>query len=93
MVLAMLAATVYGVFQVFALTSPTRTIRLRTALLAIAVGVYACGVLALALELASVHAIVAMSELEMPDAVRRASYTIDPVLEELVKVVPLSPSL
>jgi RsiW-degrading membrane proteinase PrsW (M82 family) len=89
MVLLMLAATIYGVVQMLVLAWPTRTVRLPTALLGIAVGVYACGALALALELASAHTLVATSDISLSEAIRRASYTVDPVIEELVKIVPL----
>lgn len=89
MVLLMLTATVYGIVQLLVLASPTRTVRLPTALLAIAVGIYACGALVLVLELAVAQILAAGSDLELSDAVRQASYTIDPALEELVKIVPL----
>jgi hypothetical protein len=89
MVLLMLAATIFGVVQMLVLAWPTRTVRLPTALLAIAVGVYACGALALALELASAHTLVTTSDISLSGAIRRASYTVDPVIEELVKIVPL----
>jgi hypothetical protein len=89
MVLLMLAATLSGVVQMLVLAWPTRTVRLPTALLTVAVGVYACGALALVLELASAHTLVALSDIPLSDAVKQASYTIDPVLEELAKIVPL----
>ncbi|TCC39160.1 PrsW family intramembrane metalloprotease [Kribbella capetownensis] len=89
MVLLMLAATLYGVLQLVVLAWPTRTVRLPTALLAIAVGVYACGALGLTLELLVAHGLAASSDLQLQDAIRQASPTIDPIIEELVKIVPL----
>ena len=50
---------------------------------------YACGVLTLVLELASTRTLAALADIPLADAVKRASYTIDPVLEELVKIAPL----
>jgi RsiW-degrading membrane proteinase PrsW (M82 family) len=85
----MLAATVYGVIQLLVLAWPTRTVRLPTALLAVAVGVYACGALTVVLELASAHTLSSLLDIPVADAVKRASYTVDPVIEELVKVAPL----
>ncbi|MCQ8831265.1 hypothetical protein [Streptomyces malaysiensis] len=52
MALLMVAASVYGVVQLLVLSSPTRSVRMSTALLAIAVGVYGAGVAAGLLELA-----------------------------------------
>ncbi|MGW7688545.1 hypothetical protein ACWGMA_06590 [Streptomyces asiaticus] len=43
MALLMVAASVYGVVQLLVLSSPTRSVRMSTALLAIAVGVYGAG--------------------------------------------------
>ncbi len=86
----MVAATVYGVAQLLVLSTPTRSIRVTTVLLAIAVGVYGCGAATALLEYAYTRAVA-----EQPDgralreAVERASYTVDPVLEEVVKVAPL----
>ncbi|MEU3960708.1 PrsW family glutamic-type intramembrane protease [Streptomyces buecherae] len=86
----MVAATVYGVAQLLVLSTPTRSIRVTTVLRAIAVGVYGCGAATALLEYAYPRAVA-----EQPDgralreAVERASYTVDPVLEEVVKVAPL----
>jgi RsiW-degrading membrane proteinase PrsW (M82 family) len=85
----MLGATVYGVAQLFLLAWPTRTVRLPTALLAVAVGVYACGALTVVLELASAHTVSNLTGLSLADAAKQASYTVDLVVEELVKVAPL----
>jgi hypothetical protein len=88
-VLLRLAATVYGVIQLLVLACPTRTVRLPTALLAVAVGVYACGTLTVVLELASAHTLSSLLSVPLAEAVKQASYTVDPVLEESVKVAPL----
>jgi hypothetical protein len=85
----MLVATLYGVLQILVLAWHTRTVRLPTALLAVAVGVYACGALGLTLELLVAHGLAAGSDVQLQDAIRQASYTIDPVIEELVKIAPV----
>jgi len=46
-----MAAAVYGVMQLFALSYPARSVRLATVLLAVVVGVYACGTVVALLEL------------------------------------------
>ncbi|MGO4420111.1 hypothetical protein AB4Z54_15610, partial [Streptomyces sp. MCAF7] len=52
MALLMAAATICGVVQLLVLASPTRSIRVSTVLLTVAVGAYGCGVAAGLLELA-----------------------------------------
>lgn len=85
----MVAATVYGVVQLVALASPTRSVRVSTALLAIPLGVYGCGVVAALLELAYTRIEADMTGESLATVVDTASYTIDPVIEELIKLTPL----
>ncbi|MEU5024453.1 PrsW family glutamic-type intramembrane protease [Streptomyces milbemycinicus] len=88
MALLMVAATVYGVAQLL-LSSPARSVRVSTALLAIAVGVYGCGVAAALLELAYTRSVAEATGEPLTKVVETASYTVDPVIEELVKLAPL----
>lgn len=85
----MVAATVYGVAQLLVLSSPTRSVRMSTVLLAVAAGVYGCGVAAALLELAYTRGVAASGGEPLVEVVRAASYTVDPVIEELVKLAPL----
>lgn len=85
----MVAATVYGVAQLLLLSSPARSVRVSTALLAIAVGVYGCGVAAALLELAYTRSVAEATGEPLTKVVETASYTVDPVIEELVKLAPL----
>lgn len=85
----MVAATVYGVAQLLVLSSPARSVRVSTALLAIAVGVYGCGVAAALLELAYTRSVAEATGEPLTKVVESASYTVDPVIEELVKLAPL----
>jgi hypothetical protein len=87
--LLMVAATVYGVAQLLVLSSPTRSVRVSTVLLGIAVGVYGCGVAAALLELAYTRGVAETTGESLTEVVKTASYTIDPVIEELMKLAPL----
>lgn len=85
----MVAATVYGVAQLLVLSAPTRSLRVSTVLVGIAVGVYGCGVAAALAELASTRGVAEATGASLTEAVKAASYTVDPVIEELVKLAPL----
>ncbi|MER7875581.1 PrsW family intramembrane metalloprotease [Streptomyces solisilvae] len=89
MALLMVAASVYGVVQLLVLSSPTRSVRMSTALLAIAVGVYGAGVAAGLLELAYTRGVAEATGESLAEVVKTASYTVDPVIEELMKLAPL----
>ncbi|WP_413100118.1 PrsW family intramembrane metalloprotease [Streptomyces sp. Inha503] len=89
MALLMVAATVYGVVQLLVLASPTRSVRVSTVLLAIAVGVYGCGIATAFLELAYTRSTADMTGESLAKVVEVAGYTVDPVIEELIKVTPL----
>ena len=89
MALLMVAATVYGVLQLVVLASPVRSVRITTVLLAVVVGVYGSGVLAAVLEFAYTRWTAQMSGRPLSEVVTTASYTVDPLIEELAKVAPL----
>ncbi|MCO8303548.1 PrsW family glutamic-type intramembrane protease [Streptomyces sp. RKCA744] len=89
MALVMVAATVYGVVQLLVLASPTRSVRVSTVLLAIAVGVYGCGVVTALLELAYTRSAADLTGEPLAKVVEVAGYTVDPVIEELIKLAPL----
>ncbi|GHJ31556.1 hypothetical protein TPA0910_59890 [Streptomyces hygroscopicus subsp. sporocinereus] len=85
----MVAAAVYGVAQLLVLSAPTRSVRMSTSLLAIAVGAYGCGVAAALLELAYTRGAAEATGESLTEVVKTASYTVDPVIEELAKLAPL----
>jgi RsiW-degrading membrane proteinase PrsW (M82 family) len=87
--LLMLLATGYGVLQLAVLGWATRSVRFVTLLRAVAVGFFACGFVALLLQLAATAAISGMTGLGWAEAVRLAGATIDPWIEEIVKVAPI----
>ncbi|MET7937798.1 PrsW family intramembrane metalloprotease [Streptomyces sp. NPDC005322] len=75
--------------QLLVLSSPTRSLRVSTVLLAVAVGVYGCGVAAALLELAYTRGVTEATGESLTEVVKTASYTADPVIEELIKIMPL----
>ena len=89
MVILMIFATCYGVLQLAVLGSASRTVRTSTLLLAVAAGGYGCGVLALIGEVAATRAMRAVSGRPLYEIVTTAGYTIDPLIEEVVKIIPL----
>ncbi|MFH8973576.1 PrsW family glutamic-type intramembrane protease [Streptomyces sp. NPDC017890] len=89
MVLVMAAAAVWGVLQLFAVSWPTRSVRLSTVLLAIAVGAYGCGVATAVLQLTYTRLYADHSGLSLVEVVNSTSYTVAPWVEELVKISPL----
>ncbi|MGF1661886.1 MAG: PrsW family glutamic-type intramembrane protease [Kineosporiaceae bacterium] len=88
--LAMVLAACWGVLQLAVLGSASRSLRIGTLLLAVAVGAYGCGVAVLTVQfiLTRVWA-AAVPGVGVADAVRAASYTVDPVVEEIAKILPL----
>ncbi|MER6385325.1 hypothetical protein ABT274_36435 [Streptomyces sp. NPDC001127] len=89
MTLMMAAAAVWGVLQLFAVSWPTRSVRLSTVLLALAVGVYGCGVATALVELAYTRFYADQSSQSLITVVNTTSYTVAPWVEELIEVSPL----
>ncbi|MGW2316615.1 RNase A-like domain-containing protein, partial [Streptomyces sp. NPDC001680] len=85
----MAAAAVWGVLQLFAVSWPTRSVRLSTVLLALAVGVYGCGVATALVELAYTRFYADQSSQSLITVVNTTSYTVAPWVEELIEVSPL----
>ena len=89
MFLFMIIAAWYGVFQLAVLGSATRSVRMANLWLAVTLGLYGCGAVAVGLEFLYTRSISALTQMPIGDVVRTASYTVDPVIEEVVKVLPL----
>ncbi|MCT9077219.1 RNase A-like domain-containing protein [Streptomyces fulvoviolaceus] len=85
----MAVAAVWGVLQLFAVSWPTRSVRLPTVLLALAVGVYGCGVATALVQLAYTRIYAEQSGQSLVTVVNTTSYTVAPWVEELFKVSPL----
>ncbi|MFD8305768.1 RNase A-like domain-containing protein [Streptomyces sp. NPDC059690] len=89
MTLVMAMAAVWGVLQLFAVSWPTRSVRLSTVLFALAVGVYGCGVATALVQLAYTRLYADQSGQSLVTVVNSTSYTVAPWVEELIKVAPL----
>ncbi|MFG2328677.1 PrsW family glutamic-type intramembrane protease [Streptomyces sp. NPDC048604] len=73
----------------FALSWPTRTVRLSTVLLAVVVGVYGCGAATALIQLAYTRLYANASGQSLMQVAETTSYTVGPWVEELVKASPL----
>ncbi len=85
----MAVAAVWGVLQLYAVSWPTRSVRLSTVLLAVVVGVYGCGVTTAVVELAYTRLYADQSGQSLITVVNTTSYTVAPWAEELIKIAPL----
>lgn len=86
----MVAAALYGVLQLGLLSWPLRSAGWGVVLASFVVGVYGCGVAAVAAEYAAVRGYTAASgERTLDPAVDALSYTLVPAVEELAKIAPL----
>lgn len=90
MILLMTVAAVVCVLQLGLLGSWGRSLRISTLLLTIAVGFFVCGTTAVLLQLAWTRTLAAVTGGSLSDIVLTASYTMDPVIEEVVKLLPLA---
>jgi RsiW-degrading membrane proteinase PrsW (M82 family) len=89
MMIAMVFAHVWGILELAVLASLTRTIRVRTALAALAAGLYACPLIAILLQTSWTRLAARLTGKYLFEIVGAASYTLDPFIEEFVKVLPL----
>ncbi|MGW3141605.1 RNase A-like domain-containing protein [Streptomyces sp. NPDC001139] len=89
MAVVMAVAAVWGVLQLFAISWPTRSVRLSTVLSALAVGMYGCGVTTALVQLAYTRLSADRSGRSLVTVVNITSYTVAPWVEELLKVAPL----
>nr|WP_222110041.1 RNase A-like domain-containing protein [Streptomyces cupreus] len=85
----MAVAALWGLLQLFAISWPTRSVRLSTVLLAFAVGVYGCGVATALVQLAYTRVYRDQSGQSLVTVVNTTGYTVAPWVEELLKATPL----
>jgi RsiW-degrading membrane proteinase PrsW (M82 family) len=90
MVISLVVAHLWGVLQLIVLASFARTVRVRTVYAAMAAGLYLCAPVTAALQVALTKIIASSMGMSIPEVVRIAGYTLDPFIEELAKVLPLS---
>lgn len=86
---ALVFATMWGVLELCVLTSASRASSAGTALLAIGTGLYFCGPVSVVLQLVYTRSRAAVTGDPLYDVVQVASWTVDPLIEEAVKVLPL----
>ncbi len=89
MALLMLVATAWAVTQLTVLASWSRSVRFSTLLLVVGFGAYACGVAAVVVQWCWTRLFSALTHTSLVTLVDTASYTVDPVIEEVLKVLPL----
>jgi PrsW family intramembrane metalloprotease len=90
MIVALIFAHVWGVIQLIVLGSFARTVRVRTVLMALAVGLYACAPLAVFLQMAWIRAAAWLTDVPVYSIFDTAGYTANPSIEEMVKVLPIA---
>lgn len=89
MVVLMVVAACCGIAQLSVLSLGTRTLRFSSLLLAVVTGCYGCGVLAVGLQLVYTRLLQSSTGQPLSEIVQTASCTVDPIIEELVKLLPL----
>lgn len=80
---------VWGVLQLVLLGSFARTTRLSTILIAIPAGLYGCAMATALLQIVWTRPFAWLSSIPLDRVVALASYTLDPFIEEVVKLLPL----
>ncbi len=87
--LLMIFAAVWGVIQLTVLGSFTRTVQARVVLGSIAVGFYACAIVAVGLQWGFTRLAASLFDVDVNDVVASAGFTVDPFIEEFIKIAPL----
>lgn len=90
MVISLVVAHLWGVLQLIVLGSFARTVRVRTVYAAMAAGLYLCAPATVALQVALTKIVASSLGMSVPEVMGIAGYTLDPFIEELAKVLPLS---
>ncbi|GAB3248875.1 PrsW family glutamic-type intramembrane protease [Kineosporia babensis] len=89
LVLAMAFTALWGVLQLAVLGYATRSVRLGLLALAVGLGFYGCGLLAVGIEFVLTRVYATATGEPLRAVVETASYTTDPFVEEIVKIAPL----
>jgi hypothetical protein len=90
MVSAIIFAQLWGVVQLIVLTTLARTVRVRTVFAAMAVGFYLIGPLTAFIQLSWIHLAAPLFGLSPGNLQAIAAYTVDPFIEETMKLLPLA---
>ena len=89
MIFAIVFAQVWGVIQLIVLGSLARTVRVRTIVASMALGLYAVAPVAVIIQKTWIGIAATLLGRSMADITGIASYTVDPFLEEALKLLPL----
>ena len=89
MVPAIIFAHIWGVLELTALGSFRRTLRIHTFLLAIATGLYLCEPMAMLLQYSWITLFAKLTGSSAHEVLGVGGYTVDPFMEELIKVLPV----
>jgi hypothetical protein len=90
MLMGIVFAHVWGVLQLILAASFVRTTRIRTIAWGIAVGLYVCAPLAILIQAVWLRTFSSFSGVAVSDLIGIASFSIDPCLEEGIKLLPLA---
>ena len=90
MVPAIIFAQLWGVIELIVLATPARTVRIRTVFAAMAVGFYTIGPLTAFIQLSWIHLAAPLFGMPATDLQGIASYSVDPFIEEGMKLLPLA---
>jgi hypothetical protein len=82
-------AQLYGVLQLAALGWAARSVRLRVLLVGVLAGLYGVAVLTLGVQWLWTRPFALVTGIPLRDVVDVAAWTVDPVLEELLKLIPV----
>ena len=85
----MVVAAVVSVTQLAVLGSWGRSLRITTLLQGIALGFLVCGFVTVAIQFAWTRIVAALTSIPVADVQDFAAWTVDPFLEEILKVAPL----
>jgi PrsW family intramembrane metalloprotease len=88
-IVLMVLAQLYGVVQLMVLGWAARTVRWRVLLLASVAGIYVSAPVAVLLQTGWTRVFAELSGIPLVDVVQLAAYTVDPFIEETVKLLPL----
>jgi len=89
MFLALIFSHLWGVAELTAFSLFTRTIRLRTILASLAAGFFGCSLLAIAFQFGWTRAAARLTGAALNSIVALDSYTLGPLSEEFLKLLPL----
>jgi hypothetical protein len=90
MLLAIVFVNVWGVLQLVALGSFARTVRVRTVLAGVVAGLFFCAPFAALLEYTWAAATAALTGRPVEAVIAVTGYTVDPPIEEVIRILPLA---